>query len=87
MILMTDTGRFCLATHSDFTDPRHFVKAVMKKYRGTEPPTDVYIADVAIGKISSNSVEIYHPTYPEKKEGCELMWVADFREGGKHVAD
>ena len=80
MILITDTGRFCLATLSDFTASEHFVKAVMKKYRRTEPPTDVYIAAVAIGKIVPSSVEIYHPAYPEKKEGCELMWVADFGE-------
>lgn len=84
MILMTDTGRFCLATHSDFTDPRHFVKAAMKKYRRTEPPTDVYIADVVIGDPVPGAVKIYHPTYPGKKKGCELMWVADFGEGGKH---
>ena len=78
MILMTDTGRFCLATHSDFTASEYFVKAVMKKYRKAEPPADVYIADVAIGRIVPSSVEIYHPAYPGKKEGCELMWVADF---------
>lgn len=77
MILMTDTGRFCLATHSDFTASEHFVKAVMKKCRKTEPPADVYIADVAIGKISPGSVEIYHPAFGNR-EGCELMWVADF---------
>ena len=80
MILMTDTGRFCLATHSDFTASEHFVKAVMKKYRKAEPPADVYIAAVALGRIVPSSVEICHPAYPGKKEGCELMWVADFGE-------
>lgn len=87
MILMTDTGRFCLATHSDFTDPRHFVKAAMKKYRKMEPPADVYVADVAMNFPGLGSVQIYHPLYPNKPEGCEPMWVADFGEGGKHETD
>ena len=78
MILLIDDGRMCLATYTDFADTKHFVKAAMKKYRKMEPPADAYVADVAMNFPRLGSVQIYHPLYPDKPEGCEPMWVADF---------
>ena len=86
MIMMTGAGRFCLATHSDFTASEHFVKAVMKKFRRTEPPIDAYIADATISPMGA--VRLYPlGLHPDKPEECKRVWVADFGEGGKHVAD
>ena len=80
MIRMTTDGRFCLASYDDFTDSRHFAKAVMKKAKTTEPPADIYLADVTISPMGA--VRFYSTVYhPEKPEGCELMWIADFGEG------
>lgn len=85
MIRMTTNG-YCIASYEDFTSPVHFLKAAKKKAKRMNPPIDAYIADATISP--TGAVRLYPlGIRPDKPEECERVWVADFGEGGKHVAD